>query len=258
MANALPTHPTLVHPITGAPLRAVFVSEKTGRVYWPILGGSPDPPAPPAPPTPPAPTPPAPPTPPEPPAPTPPADPGFPPNTPIEQMTPQQREAYWKHYARRHEDRLKALGNPTPEQLAEWKQKAEQHDALNDELATDKDKAVKQARKDAEAEAAAQYRPLLVRAEFARHVGDRLPDDALNSILDDFNLNNFLTSDGSVDTAKVKARAEQIAPARGSGGAKGPSGAGVGRQQSSQTGSARDKGAAEAARRFGSKQQQTA
>lgn len=33
---------TKVHPRTGAPLRPVFVSQRTGRVYWPILGASPD------------------------------------------------------------------------------------------------------------------------------------------------------------------------------------------------------------------------
>ena len=28
------------HPTTGKPLKPIFVSQKTGRVYWPILGGS--------------------------------------------------------------------------------------------------------------------------------------------------------------------------------------------------------------------------
>lgn len=36
--NALPFHPTLVHPRTGEPLRAVGVIN--GRVIWPILGGA--------------------------------------------------------------------------------------------------------------------------------------------------------------------------------------------------------------------------
>lgn len=41
MRHALPVHPTLTHPLTGLPLRAVFVS-KTGRVYWPIIGAAPE------------------------------------------------------------------------------------------------------------------------------------------------------------------------------------------------------------------------
>src|SRR5690349_19240148 len=55
-----------------------------------------DPPAP----TPPAPTPPVP----TPPAPTDPPT-GFPADTPLTEMTVEQREAYWKHQARKHESR---------------------------------------------------------------------------------------------------------------------------------------------------------
>lgn len=37
MFDALPTHPTLTHPLTGEPLRAVGIVN--GRTIWPILGG---------------------------------------------------------------------------------------------------------------------------------------------------------------------------------------------------------------------------
>lgn len=36
--NALPTHPSLLHPLTGLPLRAAGVLP-SGRVVWPIMGG---------------------------------------------------------------------------------------------------------------------------------------------------------------------------------------------------------------------------
>lgn len=39
MRTALPIHPTMRHPLTGAPLRAVYVSRR-GQVYWPVIGGS--------------------------------------------------------------------------------------------------------------------------------------------------------------------------------------------------------------------------
>jgi hypothetical protein len=40
-------HPTARHPHTGLPLQAVGVSRRTGRVWWPVMGGAPDdPPAP--------------------------------------------------------------------------------------------------------------------------------------------------------------------------------------------------------------------
>jgi hypothetical protein len=43
-------------------------------------------------------------------------------------MTEPQRTAYWRHYARQHEDRWKELGELTPEQLAELREKADAHD----------------------------------------------------------------------------------------------------------------------------------
>lgn len=40
MNTALPTHPRLLHPLTGRPLRAVGV-RRDGRPIWPVLGGDP-------------------------------------------------------------------------------------------------------------------------------------------------------------------------------------------------------------------------
>lgn len=168
---------------------------RDGTPIWPILGGE-DAPGNPV---------------------QPPAAPeaSFPANTPLEQMTVDQREQYWKHHSRQHEARVKALGNLTPEQVAEMREKAKRADDLEAANATEVEKREKAARETAKQEADAQYRPMLVRAAFERHVGDRLDDAALTGILDDFNLSNFLKEDGTVDTAKVKARAEQIAPAKG-------------------------------------------
>lgn len=39
MLNALPTHPTLLHPLTGQPLRAIGV-RPDGAPLWPIMGAS--------------------------------------------------------------------------------------------------------------------------------------------------------------------------------------------------------------------------
>lgn len=39
--SELPEHPTLLHPVTGGPLRAIFQA-KDGSYKWPILGGAPD------------------------------------------------------------------------------------------------------------------------------------------------------------------------------------------------------------------------
>jgi hypothetical protein len=213
MHRVLPTHPTLVHPVTGKPLRAIFVS-KSGRVFWPVIGASepPAPPAPLAPPAPPAPTPPAPPGPPAPPE-------GFPPNTPLEQMSVEQREAYWKHHSRKHEDRAKQFGDLTPEQLAELREKAARADALDEELASDKDKAVSEAKKAAKAESDATYQARLVRTEFKAALKGRVPDEELDtrltSITEPLDLSKFLTDTGDVDTVKVSTFVDSIAPAKG-------------------------------------------
>lgn len=181
-----------------------------GRPIWPIFGASEPPPAPPAPP---APAPPAPPTPPAPPAP--PADTGFPANTPLEQMTGEQQTAYWKHHARRHEDRVKALGNLTPEQLAEIRTKADAHDALQLELGTEAEKQAAAAKAAATAEADARYRPLLVQAKFEALAAGRIEPEKLATILEPLDLSKFLATDGTPDTDKVKAYVDGIAPAMG-------------------------------------------
>jgi hypothetical protein len=136
---------------------------KDGRPIYPILGGS-EPPTPPAPPAP------APPS--APPAPDP-SDKGFPDGTPLERMTVEQREAYWKHYARKHENRVKAFGGLTPEKLAELQEKAQRAEALEFDLMSDKDQAVAQAAAEARLVAEAELMPQLVAAEFRAELKGR-------------------------------------------------------------------------------------
>jgi hypothetical protein len=208
---------------------------RDGRPIYPIRGGS-EPPAPPAPtpapvPTPPAATPPAPP------------DKGFPDNTPLEQMNAEQREAYWRHYARQHEGRVRALGGLTPEQLAELKEKAARADALSDELATDSEKAVNAAKRDTQAAADAKYQPLLVQAHFRAELKGRVPDEELDArlatITEPLDLTKFLTADGQADTAKVTAFINGIAPGTGTPAPsptpppRGPSPSGLGQRPGS-------------------------
>ena len=47
------------------------------------------------------------------------AEAGFPANTPVKEMTPEQQVAYWQDKARKHEDRVKAFGGKTPEEIAQ-------------------------------------------------------------------------------------------------------------------------------------------
>lgn len=41
--------PAKIHPLTGEPIRPLYISPRTGRVFWPIMGGSEPAPEPPAP-----------------------------------------------------------------------------------------------------------------------------------------------------------------------------------------------------------------
>lgn len=160
-------------------------------------------------------------------------DKGFPDNTPLEQMTVEQREAYWKHQARKHEERVKAYNGMTPEAIAELKAKADKHDALEFELMSDKDKAVTEAKETAEQAAAAKYQPALARAEFRAALKGRVPDDQINdklaAITDPLDLSKFLTASGDVDTDKVSKFVENITPATGTSTTRiGPSSGGQG------------------------------
>jgi hypothetical protein len=170
---------------------------------------------------------------------------GFPEGTPVAEMTSEQQVAYWKHHARTHEDRNKAFGGLTPEQVAEMKAKLDKAEA---EAGTETEKAVRAAYAEAEQKIKAELQPQFVAWAFRAAVGDRMPEADLSELLEDMNLNNFLTADGSVDTAKVKARAEKIAPAKGSTTRPGPSAAGNGARPVG-TVSGKDAGLAEAQRR---------
>jgi len=155
---------------------------------------------------------------------------GFPPNTPLEQMNPQQREAYWKHQAQHWEGRAKGnfsqlqqLGVKSADDLAEIKRKVEQHDALEQELMSDKDKAVAQAAKEAETRAASTYLPQLVSAKLdAAAARKGISDESLASALEFVDHAKFLNDAGEVDAAKVNAFIAGIAPAKGNQPPKGP------------------------------------
>jgi hypothetical protein len=176
--------------------------------------------APPAPVVPPAPAPPV-------PGP-PPADPGFPTGTPVADMTVDQQAAYWKHQSRKHEDRSKAFGDLTPEALAELREKAEKQEAFEYELSSEAEKRAADARREARAEADAEYRPRLVEAKFEALSAGRIEPEKLATILEPLDLSKFLTTDGTVDAAKVSAYVDGIAPTQSPQTRTGPSPSGQG------------------------------
>ena len=123
--------------------------------------------------------------------------------------------------------------------------KAARLDALELEMASDKDKAVAQAR----AEAAKEAAPRVVRAEFRAAAKGVLTSEQLEAVLEDLDLLKYLDSKGDVDEAKVQRKIDALAPKKDSNGTGSSAGFGQGSRPPVRL-SAREQGAAEAARRF--------
>ena len=148
---------------------------------------------------------------------------GFPDNTPVAKMTVEQQANYWKHQARKHEDRVKAFGGLTPEQLTQLREKAEKHDKLEYDLASDHEKAITDARTAAAAAAAAMFVPQIVNAQLdAAAARKGVSGEALAKALEFVDHEKFLNDDGAIDAAKVQSFVDGIAPAKGTQ-PKGPS-----------------------------------
>jgi hypothetical protein len=162
-----------------------------------------------------------------------------------------QREAYYKAQTQKWQGRaqnsyalLNDLGAKTPEEIAAIKQKVDQHDALQRELMSENERAIVEATDTAKAEVRGELIPELVRAKFEAAAAGRIDDERLTQILEPLDLTKFLTSDGKVDTEKVKTYVNGVAPAKGNE-RKGPSTNGQGNRTGSDTqGSAQDRAAA--------------
>lgn len=135
-------------------------------------------------------------------------DHGFPANKPLAEMTVDQREAYWKHHARKHEERAA--------QTADRDAIKAELDALKASTQTDAERAVEAAKTTAKAEGRRELLPALVQAEFRAAAGARLSKEQIEVILAPLDPTKFLTADGGqVDTAKVQQYVDGIAPAGG-------------------------------------------
>lgn len=144
------------------------------------------------------------------PAPTtaPPVDNGFPAGTPLEQMSPEQQIAYWKHYSRQHEATAKARADYDVQA-----EKARKFDEMQAANATEQEKAVQAAAAAARAQALQETTPRLVTAEFRAATAGRLTPEQLSAALEPLDMSKFLDPTGNVDVVKVAAHAALLAPA---------------------------------------------
>lgn len=141
------------------------------------------------------------------------SDKGFPADTPLSEMTAEQREAYWKDKARKHENTVRARADY--DKLAA---KAEKWDQYERDQVPEQERAIEDAeargRQAAETEAAAKYAPLIVRATFEGLLAGNHSQDEINEALEPLDLSRFLKDDLAVDTEKVKNFANRITGTR--------------------------------------------
>lgn len=133
---------------------------------------------------------------------------GYPTSTPLTEMTVEQREAYWRHQSKKHEQTWKSVidRNLTPEQVLEMQQRL---DEVNRERMSDHEKQVADARREATAEATAQFAPRLARAAVEAALARAgVPEDRIDNEIEWTDLSKFLTPKGDVDTGMVSQFAE--------------------------------------------------
>jgi hypothetical protein len=135
-------------------------------------------------------------------------DRGYPQGVPIEQMTGEQREAYWKYYARQWETRAKEKGD-----YDSLKEKAGQYDQLVASQATEQEKAISAARAEGERIATGRAAIVLVDAHVRAGLQQRLLPHQVEALASNLNHQHFLGADGlTVDAVKVRQFVDTVAP----------------------------------------------
>lgn len=162
-------------------------------------------------------------------------DKGYPENTRVEDMKPEQQAAYYRTQARKHEERnrdiLKRTGGKYGDDL---QAELDELNRLRTERLTDGEKALEDAKRTAREEAQREYGPKMARLAFETALAHR---DDRSDLIDALNLTSVLTDSGDVDTDKVRTIVERIAPAdKGTGGQRHDFGGGR-REQKPQGGS---------------------
>jgi len=178
-------------------------------------------------------------------------DKGFPADTPIAQMTPEQQTAYWRFQAKKHEKTAKSRAD-----YDDLKKAKDELEELKRQGLTDQEKALEearaQARTEAESAATVKYAGRVVGAELKAALAEKkVPAAQAKSLVEFLDHTKFLTPDGEVDTDKVTAYADGVATT----GTNWPDTGGGDRGKAPATGrdADREAGLAEAQKRYGKK-----
>jgi hypothetical protein len=136
---------------------------------------------------------------------------GFPKDTPLVEMTSEQREAYYKNKGRKLEDAnkefKKILGDMTAADIASLKEVQGKYDALVASSSTgeqDHAEALKNAKEEGAREQRAKFAPVFLDAELKALLGERYDADRLTKILSKIKTDDFFKESGEVDSDSVK------------------------------------------------------
>lgn len=127
--------------------------------------------------------------------------PAFPANTPVKDMTPEQQAAYWQDKARKHENRVKAFGDLTPEKIRALEQ---ERDQLRSKGQTDSDKEKEALREEGRSEIRAELNRERATNALQKALTGRVPEASALLGLD---VTKFIVN-GNVDADAVKAWVE--------------------------------------------------
>lgn len=134
---------------------------------------------------------------------------GFPADTKLEDMDDKQQAAYWKYHSRKHESEKNRLQqqleakSSTPK-ADEQKTPGDNPQAPTLDIASIKAEIKKEIR--------LEEAPGKVAKAFKDAVGMRMEEAKLEEFLGDLDLTKFVKDDGSIDTDKIRTRAELLAP----------------------------------------------
>lgn len=131
----------------------------------------------------------------------------FPEHTPLASMSQAQQAEYWRHKARRHEDRNKAMSD-----YDALKETAAKYNQLVTASQTEQERAVAEATRQGRESALKEYGGQLVEQWFRVHTAGRLPEESVNALLSGLDRAQFVDANGNVDTAKVATFVNSIVP----------------------------------------------
>lgn len=132
----------------------------------------------------------------------------YPEHTPLASMTSNQQAEYWRHRARKHEDRNKGMSD-----YDALKTKAAEYERLVAASQTEAERAVAEATRQGHATALKEFGGQLVDQWVRVHTAGRLPEESVNALLGGLDRAQFIDTNGVVDTAKVQTFVNSIVPA---------------------------------------------